>query len=120
MSPVSFSRENPPPSICLLRTSALGDVTHVVPLVRTLQSAWPQTRLTWIVGKLEHKLVGDIAGVEFLVFDKSAGWRGFRELRAQLAARRFDVLLHLQVALRANLVSALIRAALRIGYDRAR
>jgi len=120
MPPVSFSRENPPQSICLLRTSALGDVTHVVPLVRTLQSAWPQTRLTWIVGKLEHKLVGDIAGVEFLIFDKSVGWRGFRNLRTQLAARRFDVLLHLQVALRANLVSALVHAPLRIGYDRAR
>jgi len=120
MSPVSFSRENPPQSICLLRTSALGDVTHVVPLVRTLQNAWPRIRITWIVGRLEHKLVGDIAGVEFLVFDKGAGVRGFRALRAQLAGRRFDVLLHLQVALRANLVSALVRAPLRIGYDRAR
>jgi heptosyltransferase I len=109
-----------PQSICLLRTSALGDVTHVVPLVRTLQSAWPQVRVTWIVGKLEHKLVGDIPGVEFLVFDKAAGWRGFMALRRQLAGRRFDALLHLQVALRANLVSALVRADLRIGYDKAR
>src|SRR6185369_7926799 len=120
MSTASFSSANPPQSLCLLRTSALGDVTHVVPLVRTLQSAWPQTRLTWIVGKLEYKLVGDIPGVEFLVFDKSAGWGGFSALRKQLSARHFDVLLHLQVALRANLVSALVRAPLRIGYDRAR
>src|SRR5690606_35791292 len=36
-----------PDSLCLLRTSAIGDVTHVVPLVRTLQARWPQTRLTW-------------------------------------------------------------------------
>lgn len=28
-------------SLCLLRLSALGDVTHVVPLVRTLQAARP-------------------------------------------------------------------------------
>jgi len=109
-----------PATLCLLRTSALGDVTHVVPLVRTLQRAWPQTRVTWIVGKLEHKLVGDIAGVEFLIFDKSAGWRGFAALRRALARRRFDALLHMQVALRANLVSALVRADLRIGYDAAR
>jgi heptosyltransferase I len=120
MSTASFSSANPLQSLCLLRTSALGDVTHVVPLVRTLQSAWPQTRLTWIVGRLEYKLVGDIPGVEFLVFDKSAGWRGFSALRKQLSARHFDALLHLQVALRANLVSALVRAPLRIGYDRAR
>lgn len=120
MPHAAFSAANPPKSICLLRTSALGDVTHVVPIVRTLQSAWPNTRLTWIVGKLEHKLVGDMPGVEFLVFNKAASWRGFAALRRQLAGRRFDALLHLQVALRANLVSALVRADLRIGYDKAR
>ncbi|MGE5167555.1 MAG: glycosyltransferase family 9 protein, partial [Deltaproteobacteria bacterium] len=120
MPHTAFSAIHPPQSLCLLRTSALGDVTHVVPLVRTLQGTWPQTRLTWIVGKLEHKLVGDIPGVEFIVFDKAAGWRGFAALRRQLTGRRFDVLLHLQVALRANLVSALVRADLRVGYDRAR
>lgn len=120
MPHAALEAANPPKSICLLRTSALGDVTHLVPLVRTLQSAWPSTRLAWIVGKLEHKLVGDIPGVEFLIFDKSAGWRGFAALRRHLSGRRFDALLHLQVALRANLVSALVRADLRIGYDQAR
>ncbi|HTI96049.1 MAG TPA: glycosyltransferase family 9 protein [Rudaea sp.] len=120
MPHTAFSATRPPQSLCLLRTSALGDVTHVVPLLRTLQGTWPQTRLTWIVGKLEHKLVGDIPGVEFLIFDKAAGWRGFAALRRQLAAHRFDALLHLQVALRANLVSALVRADLRIGYDKTR
>lgn len=109
-----------PSSLCLLRTSALGDVTHVIPVIRTLQAQAPGTRLTWIVGKLEHKLVGDLPGVEFLIFDKSAGWRGLRDLRRQLAGRRFDALLHMQVALRANLISAFVRAPLRIGYDAAR
>jgi heptosyltransferase I len=116
-APISLQ---PPQSICLLRTSALGDVTHVVPMIRTLQAHWPQTRLTWILGKLENRLVGDIPGVECLVFDKAQGWRGLRALRSQLRGRRFDVLLHLQVALRANLISCLVRAPLRIGYDRAR
>ena len=110
----------PPQSLCLLRTSALGDVTHVVPLVRTLQSAWPQTRLTWIVGKLEYKLVGDIEGVEFIVFDKAAGLHGYRGVRSALAGRRFDALLHMQVALRANLLSRCVSADRRIGYDPAR
>ena len=116
----AVSLVNPPASICLLRTSALGDVTHVVPLVRTLQGALPGTRLTWIVGRFEHRLVGDIAGVDFVVFDKAKGLAGFRDVRRHLAQRRFDALLHLQVALRANLVSALVRAPLRIGYDAAR
>ena len=109
-----------PESLCLLRTSAIGDVTHVVPMLHTLQEQWPRTRLTWLIGKLEHKLVGDLPGVEFLVFDKHAGRAGYRQVRAQLAGRRFDALLHMQVALRSNLLSLAVKAPLRIGYDRAR
>ena len=109
-----------PASICLLRTSAIGDVTHVVPLVRTLQQAWPQTSLTWIVGKLERKLVGDLPGVEFVTFDKGAGWAGIREVSAALRDRRFDALLQMQVALRSNILSLGIKARRRVGYDHAR
>lgn len=111
---------NAPSSICLLRTSAIGDVTHVVPLVRTLQQAWPQTALTWIVGKLERKLVGDLPGVEFVTFDKAAGWAGWRAVRAALQGRHFDALLQMQVAMRSNLLSLAVKADRRIGYDRAR
>lgn len=109
-----------PRSICLLRTSAIGDVTHVVPLVRTLQRAWPETSLTWIVGKLERKLVGDLPGVEFVTFDKGAGWVGMRAVSATLRGRQFDALLQMQVALRSNLLSLGIKAQRRIGYDHAR
>jgi heptosyltransferase I len=110
----------PPASLCILRTSALGDVTHVVPLVRTLQSRWPETKLTWLIGRLEHRMLGDIGGVEFIVFDKRERRAAYRAVREQLAGRRFDALLHMQVALRANLLSRLVNAPLRIGYDRAR
>ncbi|MBS7457654.1 glycosyltransferase family 9 protein [Coralloluteibacterium stylophorae] len=109
-----------PASICLLRLSALGDVTHVVPLVRTLRRTWPQVRLTWVIGSGEAKLLDGLEGVELLVYDKRSGLRGMRALRTVLAGRRFDALLQMQVALRANLLSAAIPARRRIGYDRAR
>ncbi|MGB7397074.1 MAG: glycosyltransferase family 9 protein, partial [Candidatus Macondimonas sp.] len=109
-----------PENLCLLRLSALGDVTHLLPIIHTLRRHWPQTRLTWVIGKLEARLVGDLPGVEFIVFDKGAGWRGYRDLHRQLTGRRFDQALIMQVALRANLASLAIRAPLRIGFDRAR
>jgi heptosyltransferase I len=109
-----------PSSICLLRTSAIGDVTHVVPLVRTLRQAWPQVSLTWIVGRLERKLVGDLPGVAFVTFDKSAGWAGMRNVHAALRGQRFDALLQMQVAMRSNILSLGVKADRRIGYDRDR
>ena len=110
----------PPRSICLLRLSALGDVTHVLPLVHTLRRAWPDVALSWIIGKGEQRLLDGLPGVEFIVYDKKTGREGMRALRTQLAGRRFDALLLMQLALRANLLSRAVRAERRIGYDRAR
>ncbi len=112
--------KNPPDTLCLLRLSAIGDVCHAVPVIRTLQSAWPNTKLTWVIGKTEHALVGDIPGVEFIIFDKQAGWQAIRELRRRLRDRRFDVLLHMQMSLRASLASLAIPADIRLGFDRKR
>ena len=109
-----------PRSICILRLSALGDACHVVPVVRTLQQVWPQTRLTWIIGKAEARLMGLIEGVEFITVDKRAGLAVGRELRSRLAGRRFDVLLHMQLSLRASLISRLVPARIRLGFDRPR
>jgi len=109
-----------PLSICLLRLSALGDVTHVVPLIRTLRRAWPDVALTWVIGKGEHRLLDGLADIEFIEYDKKTGLAGMRALRRQLRGRRFDALLQMQVAARANLLSAFIPAERRIGYDRSR
>lgn len=110
----------PPESVCLLRLSALGDVCNTVPLIRAIQRHWPTVRLTWIIGRNEHALVRGLSDIEFIVFDKRRGIPAWRELRRDLQGRRFDVLLLAQVSLRANLLSLLIRARRRIGFDRLR
>ena len=111
---------NAPASICLLRLSALGDVTHVLPLIRTLRQAWPAVALTWVIGKGEQTLLEGLPGVTFIVYDKKTGVTGMRRLRRELQGRRFDALLQMQVAARANLLSAFLPAQRRIGYDRSR
>lgn len=111
---------DPPRHVVILRLSALGDATHVVPLVRTLQRHWPRTRLSWIIGKGERALLDGLEGVEFIVYDKKTGWRGMRELWKRLATRQFDALLQMQRAARANLLAFGVDAPLKIGYDRAR
>ena len=110
----------PPRSVCILRLSALGDVCHVVPIVRTLQQAWPATQLTWIIGTNEARLMRLLDGVEFITVDKRATLAGLGKLRATLAQRRFDVLLHMQLALRASLVASCVAARVKLGFDRAR
>ena len=110
----------PPDSLCILRLSAVGDISHALPLVRTIQQAWPRTRLSWIIGKTEYQLVYDIPDIEFIIFDKKAGWRGYQDVRRHLRKRRFDVLLDMQMSLRASLLSLFVHSPIKLGFDRHR
>lgn len=108
-------------TLCIFRLSALGDVTHLLPLVHRIRRHQPDTRITWIIGKFESKLVADLPGVEFVAIDKKQGLLAvWRELRARLHGRRFDALLLCQLAARANLLSTAVHARRRIGYDAAK
>jgi len=95
-------------------------VTHVVPLVRTLQQARPGVELHWVIDKAGHRLLEGLRGVAFHVYDKKSGLAGMRALRRELPTTGFAALLQMQVAFRANVLSAFIPARRRIGYDRAR
>ncbi|NNE06768.1 MAG: glycosyltransferase family 9 protein [Xanthomonadales bacterium] len=106
--------------MCILRLSALGDATHVVPVIRAISNHWPQTRISWIIGKLEHAMLMSLPGVEFIPFDKRGGLAAVKALRSELSGRKFDALLHMQVALRANVLSRFVNSPIRLGWDRAR
>jgi heptosyltransferase I len=118
---MSHRFDPPPRSVCVLRLSAIGDTCHAAAALRALQEAWPHTRFTWIIGKLEAKLMTAITrDVEFITFDKNSMLAEWRRLRAALRSRRFDLLLDLQLALRASLVSTLVRSPIKMGFDKAR
>jgi heptosyltransferase I len=103
----------------LLRLSAIGDTCHVVPLLRTLQAAWPKTRFSWVIGKMEAKLMSLIPEVELITVDKGAGLRA-RPAGDMKRRGAFDLLLHLQLSIRASLTSSLIPAPIKLGFDKAR
>ena len=52
-----------------------------------------------------------------MIFDKSKGKQAFKELQQNMAGKQFDVLLHMQVALRANWAARYIPAKRKIGFD---
>jgi heptosyltransferase I len=110
----------PPRSVLVLKLSALGDVCHTLPVVRTLQRAWPQAKFTWVIGRAEAKFVACIPDIEFIVFDKRAGYSAYFGVRRALCGRPLDLLLHMQFAWRASLLAAAVPAAIKLGYDRER
>ncbi|MEL0609378.1 glycosyltransferase family 9 protein [Vibrio echinoideorum] len=106
-----------PSSLCILRLSALGDVCNTIATAQAIQKKWPDTKITWITGKLEAQLLKAIDGIEVIVFDKKHGIKGYKALWKQLGDRNFDALLHMQYAIRASVATLGINAKYKLGFS---
>ncbi len=113
-----------PRSVCVVMLSALGDTVHVLPVVSALKRAWPEVRISWVLQPLARTLASSHPDVdEFIEFERRRGVRGVRsflDLRSALAGRRFDLVLGLQVYFKAGVITGLISADRKLGFDRAR
>jgi heptosyltransferase I len=109
------------PRVLIVMMSALGDAVHVLPVIRALKRHDPGTRITWMLQPGPASLMAGHPDVdEILVFPRARGWRAFPETRRQLRGRSWDLVLDLQVYFKATVVTALARAPVKLGFDRAR
>jgi heptosyltransferase I len=107
--------------ICIVMMSAVGDTVHVLPVVTALKRHDPGVRITWVLQPLPTSLVRGHAAVdEILPFDPRRGWRAFADIAKLLRRRQFDLVIDLQVAMKAGIVTALAPAPRKLGFDRAR
>lgn len=107
--------------VAIVMMSAIGDAVHVLPVVNSLRAAAPDVHITWVIQPGPHGLVaGHPAVDEFVVFDRKRGARAFLDLRRELRGRRFDLVIALQVYLKAGLITAMLRAPRKLGFDRLR
>ena len=107
-------------SICIIRLSSIGDITHMIPIIKTLQIHSPMTNITWVIGKTEYHLVKNIENIEFIVINKRKFIETIMVLLRLREKKCFDVLLHMQVSLRSNLMTLFVKAKRRIGFDKSK
>ena len=107
--------------VCIVMMSAVGDAVHVLPVLTALKRHAPRAHVTWVLQPGPATLVsGHHAVDEILIFDRSSGWRSFIDIRRELATRRFDLVIDLQVYFKAGIVTSFTNAAVKLGFDRAR
>jgi heptosyltransferase I len=100
--------------------SAVGDAVHALPVVTALKRNDPNTHITWVLQPGPAMLVrGHPAVDEIVLFDRSRGWRAFLDVKRALATP-FDLVIDLQVYLKAGVLTALAPAPVKLGFDRAR
>jgi heptosyltransferase I len=110
-----------PGRICIVMMSAVGDAVHVLPVLNALKRANPATHISWVLQPGPASLVmGHPAVDEIILFDRSKGWGAFSDLRRAMASRRFDLVINLQVYLKAGIVTALTHSPVKLGFDRGR
>jgi lipopolysaccharide heptosyltransferase I len=140
--PFGFGRRPPPaglkrdwsngrgPAVALVKLSSLGDVVHTLPLAHAIKCRFPGADVTWIVERREEAILRGNPDIDHVVpvdtrlwrrdFRRPGGARAVflkvRGLTRRLAAGRFDVALDVQGNLKSGVITALTRAALRVGF----
>ena len=114
--------------ILIVRTSALGDVVHALPVLTALRRALPQAHLGWIVEEGMAPLLRGHPDLDELVVVRLRAWRKtplrpatWREVGGLLSALdRFapDVALDLMGNHKAGLLAAISAAERRVGAAR--
>jgi heptosyltransferase I len=107
--------------VCIVMMSAVGDAVHVLPVITAIKRANPKAHITWVLQPGPATLVRGHAYLdEIILFDRSAGLRGFLDIRRVLRDRAFDLVINLQVYFKAGIITSFTHAPVKLGFDRAR
>jgi heptosyltransferase I len=101
--------------IGIVMLSALGDSVHVLPIINALKRHNSANNITWLVQPGPASLVRGHPAIDRLVEVDPR-----RSLAPVRALEPFDLVIDLQVALKAGIVTAVTKARTKLGFDRAR
>jgi heptosyltransferase-1 len=114
--------------ILLIRTSALGDVIHALPVLTALRRNLPKARIAWLVEDAyvpllqSHPDLDEVIPVRLRDWRKRplspSTWRGIRAFLNQLESYRAEIVLDLMGNHKAGILAALTMSDRRIGLDR--
>ena len=104
--------------VAIVMMSAVGDAVHVLPLVNAIKQHHPGSHISWFLEPLPATLVRGHPAVDEIVEVRSrGGLTAWRDLVRTHGSREFDVVLDLQVAIKAGLLTALLTAPVKLGFD---
>ena len=112
-------------NILIIKMSSLGDVLHTLPAVAALRKGFPNARLTWLVHPQFSDFVPDPPVIdEVIYFDKvkfnkmclGEKWSYFKEMRALLHSKKFDLVIDMHGLFKSAVLAAISGCDNRIGF----
>ncbi len=112
-------------NILLIKMSSLGDILHTLPFAAALRQRYPKAKITWLVHPQFAGFVPDAPTIdEVLYFDKvkfnkmglGDKLKYFKEMRALLHSKHFDLVIDMQGLFKSAVLAAISGCDNRIGY----
>lgn len=118
---MGFVQQFFPKNVLITRLSAIGDCLATVPLAVDVKRIWPDCKLTWVVDCGAATLLERHAAVDRVVRIKKKWLKQaklWREIRSDLRAVKFDVVLDPQGLTKSAMLGWLSGAPCRVGFNR--
>ncbi|MDY6084336.1 MAG: glycosyltransferase family 9 protein [Dialister sp.] len=110
-------------NILMIKMSSLGDVIHALPSLYVLRKTYPKAHITWAVHEAFAEILPGKPWIDELYIVDRKRIRNLSyliQVRRDLHARRFDLVIDLQMIAKSAVVSFLSGCSNRIGYNDAR
>ncbi|OKY75411.1 MAG: lipopolysaccharide heptosyltransferase I [Desulfobulbaceae bacterium DB1] len=118
--------------ILIVKTSAIGDVTHTLPALHALRRHYPAARIDWLIEEAASGLIVGHPALDRLLISKRRKWMdtllhgpgrlsAWRELTGfirELRSRRYDLVIDFQGLLKSGIFVGLSRGRRKIGFGR--
>ena len=115
--------------ILLIKLSAVGDVTHTIPVLNKLRRRYPKAQIDWLVtpaiGELlrHHPAIDNV--IDFTRDTSAPPWAwsaltGYARLAAKLRNSHYDLVVDMHGQFRTAAMALAAGAPVRIGFDRPR
>ncbi len=112
----------PPKSIAILRLSALGDITMLIPSILQIRKKWPHCKISFItnINFLNFLKYLESFNIDLIGIHKPKKISDYLQLKKQFKKYNFDILLATQASFRVNLLYSMINAPIKLGFDKQR
>ncbi len=118
-------------NILIVKTSAIGDVTHTLPSLNCLRREFPKANITWLVEEEAADLIRNHPDIDQVLVSKRKTWlRDFKTGKRwqtirqvftfikELRSKQYDLLIDFQGLLKSSVLIALCHAKRKVGFGR--
>ncbi|AOE49003.1 hypothetical protein KS2013_275 [Kangiella sediminilitoris] len=108
-------------NILVVRLSAIGDCTLVLPVIRAILEQKSEAKVTWLIGTAAYELLKHCTHprLTYIATDKPRSIADYYRLKKKLGSQ-YDILMAMQASSRANFIYPMVKAKRRIGFDKVR